>query len=75
MPSEEETGLFRKIPSVDRLLNSPFLSGVLPKYPRSLVLRAIHQVLDGIRNAIKSDREPEEPLDLERICQMVIRKL
>jgi L-seryl-tRNA(Ser) seleniumtransferase len=67
--------LFQKIPSVDRLLNSSSLSEVLPKYPRTLVLRSVHQVLEEIRNDIKSGRSFEEPLSLERVSQRVIHRL
>jgi len=73
--AEEKKALLQKIPAVDRLLNSPFLSEILPKYPRSLVLKAVHQVLEGIRNVIKSGRGFEEPLSLDRISQLVTEKL
>ncbi len=75
MSAEEKKALLQKIPAVDRLLNSPFLSEILPKYPRSLVLKAVHQVLEGIRNVIKSGRGFEEPLSLDRISQLVTEKL
>jgi L-seryl-tRNA(Ser) seleniumtransferase len=73
--TDEKKDLFQKIPSVDRLLNSPFLSEILPNYPRSLVLKAVHQVLEGIRNAIKSGHGFEEPLDLDRVSHLVTEKL
>jgi L-seryl-tRNA(Ser) seleniumtransferase len=73
--AEEKKGLFQKIPAVDRLLNSPFLSEILPRYPRSLVLKAVHQVLEGVRNAIKSGHGFEEPLSLDRISHLVTEKL
>lgn len=75
MPAEAKKNLFPKIPSVDRLLNSPFLSEVLPRYPRSLVLKAVHQVLEGIRNAIKSGRGFEEPLSLDSVSHLVTEQL
>ncbi|MCU0595064.1 MAG: L-seryl-tRNA(Sec) selenium transferase [Desulfobacterota bacterium] len=75
MPSEDKKNLFQKIPSVDRLLNSPFLLEVLPAYPRSLVLKAVHQVLEGIRSAIKSGQEMEETLSLDRVSHLVTEKL
>jgi L-seryl-tRNA(Ser) seleniumtransferase len=52
---EEKKDLFQRIPSVDRLLNSPVVVDLLLHYPRSLVLKAVHQVLEEIRNAIRSD--------------------
>jgi L-seryl-tRNA(Ser) seleniumtransferase len=73
--TDEKKDLFQKIPSVDRLLNSPFLSEILPNYPRSLVLKAVHQVLEGIRNAIKSGHGFEEPLSLDRVSHLVTEKL
>jgi L-seryl-tRNA(Ser) seleniumtransferase len=73
--TDEKKDLFQKIPSVDRLLNSPFLSEILPNYPRSLVLKAVHQVLESIRNAIKSGHGFEEPLDLDRVSHLVTEKL
>ena len=44
--------MLRKIPAVDRLLDSPALIEASSKYPRSLIIRAINQVLDGIRKSI-----------------------
>jgi len=73
--AEDKKNLFQKIPAVDRLLNSPFLSEILPDYPRALVLKAVHQVLEGIRNGIKSGHGFEEPLSLERVSHMVTEKL
>ena len=75
MSAETKKDLFQKIPSVDRLLNSPFLAGVLATYPRSLVLKAVHQVLEGIRNAIKSGLEIEGSPSPERVSQRVIEML
>lgn len=75
MSAQIKKDLFQKIPSVDRLLNSSSLSEVLPKYPRTLVLRSVHQVLEEIRNDIKSGRSFEEPLSLERVSQRVIHRL
>lgn len=75
MSTDEKKDLFQKIPSVDRLLNSPFLTEILPNHPRSLVLKAVHQVLESIRNAIKSGHGFEEPLSLDRVSQLVTEKL
>jgi len=68
---EEKNDLFQKIPSVDRLLNSALVAELLLQYPRRVVLKAVHQVLEGIRNAIKSDQGLEEPLSLEAIAHRV----
>ena len=77
MSTGEKKDLFQQIPAVDRLLNSPFLAEMLSNYPRSLVLKAVHQVLEEIRNAIKSGRGFEEPsmLSLEGVSHLVSKKL
>ena len=51
---ENKKEILRKIPSVDRLLKSPDLSEIISKYPRNLILKGIHQVLDGIRQGIEA---------------------
>lgn len=71
MLPEEKKELFLKIPSVDRLLNSPAVGELLLRYPRRVVLKAVHQVLEGIRHAIKSGQGYEEPLSLEAVCRQV----
>jgi len=68
---EEKKELFQKIPSVDRLLNSPAVGELLLQYPRRVVLKAVHQVLEGIRNAIKSGQGFDEPLSLETVSHRV----
>ncbi len=45
--------MFRKIPSVDSLLNSPELIKISSKYPRNLILRAINQILGEVRESIE----------------------
>ena len=73
MSTEEKKDLFQRIPAVDRLLNSPGVAELLSEYPRTLVLRAVHQVLEEIRNAIKSGHGFEEPsmLSLESVSHRV----
>jgi L-seryl-tRNA(Ser) seleniumtransferase len=44
--------LFRMIPAVDRLLEDPALKELSTSYPRTLILRVIHEVLDELRNGI-----------------------
>jgi L-seryl-tRNA(Ser) seleniumtransferase len=73
--TEDKKNSFQSIPSVDRLLNTPFLAEILPNYPRGLVLKAVHQVLEGIRDAIKSGHGFEEPLSLDRVSHLVAEKL
>jgi L-seryl-tRNA(Ser) seleniumtransferase len=70
---EEKRDLFQRIPSVDRLLNSPVVEELLLKYPRRIVLKAVHQVLEEIRSAIKSGDGFGEPsvISLEDISRRV----
>lgn len=56
--------MLRKIPAVDRLLDSPALIEASSKYPRSLIIRAINQVLDGIRKSIVAGDGFEDPSEL-----------
>jgi L-seryl-tRNA(Ser) seleniumtransferase len=56
--------LFREIPAVDHLLESPRIKETLADTPRPLVLRAIHEVLDGLRQRIKNIAEADDLPDL-----------
>jgi L-seryl-tRNA(Ser) seleniumtransferase len=75
VPPEEKRDLFQRIPSVDRLLNSPVVADLLLHYPRRVVLKAVHQVLEEIRNTIKSGDSSEEPSGINfeaialRVCE------
>ncbi len=55
MPLKDKGEMFRKIPSVDRLLSSPELTKISSKYPRNLILRAINQVLEEVREDIQKN--------------------
>jgi L-seryl-tRNA(Ser) seleniumtransferase len=74
---KDKSEWFRKIPSVDRLLSSPSILEAAPKYPRSLLLRAIHQVLDEIRRRVKAGEGLEDPslLGLEHVSTKVLSTL
>ncbi|MFH1487808.1 MAG: L-seryl-tRNA(Sec) selenium transferase [Pseudomonadota bacterium] len=67
----------RKIPSVDRLLNSPELAESSSRYSRSLVHRAIEEVLGEIRAEILSGDPSSENDDLkmENIQGRILQKL
>ncbi len=68
--------LFRMIPAVDRLLTTERLQQVSAGYPRSLILKAINQVLDDLRKKIQSGKiESETRLDLDRVSNEVTGKL
>jgi len=55
VPLKDKGEMFRKIPSVDRLLSSPELTKISSKYPRNLILRAITQVLEEVREDIQKN--------------------
>jgi len=59
--TQDKGALLRRIPSVDRILNDPDFVLLLERYPRALILEAIHQVLDDIRERILINGE--RPLD------------
>jgi L-seryl-tRNA(Ser) seleniumtransferase len=68
--------LFRKIPGVDRLLMEPGLAEGSSGYPRNLVLKAIHLVLEQLRNAIGEGRDiRDEDLDLKTVAEKVVGEL
>jgi len=68
--------LFKKIPSVDRLLLSPGLKDISSSYPRSLVLNAIHQVLDELRIHIQKGKISKiSELSLESVSVQVAERL
>jgi L-seryl-tRNA(Ser) seleniumtransferase len=74
---KDKTEWFKKIPAVDRLLGSPSILEAASKYPRSLLLSAIHRVLDEIRHQIKTGEGLEDPslLGLEHVSKKVLSTL
>ncbi len=72
----DKQALFRKIPAVDRLLDVPHLIEAASAYPRSLILKGIHEVLDEIRQGIEMD-EIEDPsfLSTERVSEKVVERI
>jgi len=68
--------LFKEIPSVDRLLMSPKLKELSRDYPRPLILKAINQILDQLRNSIHQGKITHtSELNLEWIQEKAIEKL
>ena len=69
----EKVELLRAIPAVDKLLMARELRNALNLFPKSLVMKAIHMVLDetrtGIRNGMIRD---VELLSVERVSQKVL---
>jgi hypothetical protein len=45
--------LFRKLPAVDHLLANPVVEKALESHPKGLVLKAINQILYGLRTEIR----------------------
>jgi L-seryl-tRNA(Ser) seleniumtransferase len=66
--------LFRKIPSVDHLLELPPIKELLLTSPRSLVLRSIRHVLNEQREMLKKSRKEGELADpgLDTIVDQII---
>ncbi len=77
MLDKDKRGLFRKIPAVDRLLDHPDLAEVSSKYPRTLILKAINQVLDEIRKRIETGNGFQKPseLGLDLVAAKVVERL
>ena len=77
MTAKARQDLFKVIPSVDRLLNSPELEETLGLYPRNLVLEAIHHVLEHIREEILESDVYKDPSDLalDRVARQIKDRL
>ena len=63
MEPKEKSERMRRIPAVGRILSSPRLSEISSLYPRNLVLKAVHQVLEGLRIQVESGH-PDVDRDL-----------
>ncbi|MFP4035904.1 MAG: L-seryl-tRNA(Sec) selenium transferase [Desulfobacteraceae bacterium] len=73
--SEPQT-LFRRIPAVDRLLETPLMAEALSRHPRSLLIKAIHSVLDELRQGIRNGGITEqEALEPERVAGLAAERL
>lgn len=51
--TKNKTEMFQLIPAVDRLLGTPDIKDISQQYPKSLIVRAINQVLKEIRKNIE----------------------
>ncbi|HUL38604.1 MAG TPA: L-seryl-tRNA(Sec) selenium transferase, partial [Thermodesulfobacteriota bacterium] len=58
-PSLHQQAL-RKIPSVDEILSKPEVSDLLGTYPRSVVIEAIRNGLQRLREQILGKKDPSE---------------
>jgi L-seryl-tRNA(Ser) seleniumtransferase len=75
MELKEKSEKLRRIPAVGRILSSPRLLEISATYPRNLVLKAVHQVLERLRKEVESGT-PAEGTDLfsmDRILEDVGR--
>jgi len=74
---DDKTNIFRRIPSVDRLLENLLKVKGLPTYPRNLVLRAINEVLDDVRQSILSEdiKKDLSGLNIESVTEKVLQRL
>jgi L-seryl-tRNA(Ser) seleniumtransferase len=75
--SYNKTEMFRMIPAVDRLLDSPYLKDISACYPRNLILRAINEVLDELRKEISKGPDITDPsaLSIETVSGLVKNRL
>ena len=60
--TQEKTFLYSKVPAVDRLLLTPQVTELLSHHPKSLVMRAIRDILDEARVMIRNDEVRDEAL-------------
>ena len=68
--------LFKKIPAVDRLLSGPDIRALTGSYPRSLILKAVHQVLEHLRARIREgELYRESQLSFESVSALVVENL
>jgi len=68
--------LFRRLPGVDRLLMQDALERAASKYPRNLLLKAIHLVLDQLREAIGKGKDIRaEDLEAGLVVERVLKEL
>ena len=67
--------ILRTIPSVNELLESPEISGLIGLYPRQLVVEAVREVLEDIRQSLtnKTDLSPQKLFPL--VQQVLQQKL
>lgn len=67
--------ILRRLPSVDQLLLDPAITGLLESEPRPLVVRAIRQVLDDARTAIRAGEGTAHVPDVAAVAADVVRRV
>jgi len=67
----------KRIPAVGRILSSPQLAEISRSYPRNLTLRAVHRVLEAVREKVESDESVQDSsiFEIERILDDVRTEL
>lgn len=75
MERKDRSEKLRMIPAVGRILGSPGLSEISAVFPRNLVLKAVHQVLERLRDEVESGPPIADPnlFDMDRILAEVKR--
>ncbi|KPJ64768.1 hypothetical protein AMK68_00695, partial [candidate division KD3-62 bacterium DG_56] len=61
----------RNIPKVDDLLGSPWLAGLLDRHPRSLVVAAVRQVLQEVRQRLRNSPEADVDVSPRALFPMI----
>ncbi len=65
MPAKDDKHLiFRRIPSVDQLLEAPEVKGLMGTVPRTLIVRAIREVVGELRETIQKSGAHDEIPDI-----------
>lgn len=74
--TQEKTFLYSKVPAVDRLLLTPQVTELLSQHPRSLVMRAIRDILDEARVMIRNGEVRDDAfLSMESVGRQVKDRL
>jgi L-seryl-tRNA(Ser) seleniumtransferase len=76
MEPKEKSEKLRHIPAVGRILSSPRLSEISAVYPRNILLKAVHQVLESLRVQVVSGPAvgDKDPFSMERILEEVKKR-
>jgi len=65
MPAKDDKQLiFRRIPSVDQLLEAPEVKGMMGRVPRTLIVRATREVVGELREKIQKSEAHDEIPDI-----------
>ncbi len=73
---EEKTGLLRAIPAVDKLLETDDLKKALDVFPKTLIKKAIHTVLNRLRAGIRNGTIRDmEQLSVQAVSGNVLQTL